>query len=231
MQESLDTGVAARKDGTASYFDAAAHKFDEFYREESKGWLRRFIDSTLRKSMRERYERTFQVLSPLQGKSVLDIGCGSGRYSVTCAELGAERVVGIDFARSMIDIARRIASESGHAGTVEFVEADYLTYSCHDKFDAAIVMGVFDYVLNPVAFLSKIVTDVRGTVVASFPVRYDLWMLQRKLRYLVVKRCPLYFYSSRRIRRILSQAGIVDYEIEKLHRDYVVHFQTLCQTR
>lgn len=46
------------------------------------------------------------VLGELHGKSVLDIGCGSGVYSRLLRERGAERVVGIDESAGMIDHAR-----------------------------------------------------------------------------------------------------------------------------
>jgi 2-polyprenyl-3-methyl-5-hydroxy-6-metoxy-1,4-benzoquinol methylase len=214
------------RDNTAGYFDLAAEKFDAFYEQESKSWLKQFIDSHLRKSMRERFERSFEVLTPLEGKSVLDVGCGSGRYSVICAELGAKFVNGVDFAPAMIEIASRIAAESGVAEKVEFTVADYLTHDCSTKFDAAIVMGVFDYVDDPAGFLRKIVSDVRGTVVASFPVRHDLWALQRKVRYRLFKRCPLYFYSASQIQELLDEVGVEDSNIMKLHRDFVVDFRT-----
>ena len=210
----------------AVHFDVTARKFDAFYEQESKTRWARFIDRHLRKSMSERFDRTFEVLAPLQGKSVLDIGCGAGRYSVVCAEMGAKYVLGVDFAPAMIKLARQIASESGLAETVKFVEGDYLTHNCSAPFDAAIVMGVFDYIADPVAFLRKISADVKGIVVASFPVRYDLWTLQRKIRYRFVKRCPLYFYSLTQIRNVMDQVGVTRYNIEKLHRDYVVDLRT-----
>ena len=210
----------------ATYFDVAAGKFDAFYQEGSKTWFGRLIDARLRTSMQERFDRTFQVLSPLKDKTVLDIGCGSGRYSVTCAELGAKLVTGVDFAPSMLEIARQIAEKAGLQQRTEFIQVDYLDYEVPERIDAAMVMGVFDYVPDPAGFLRKIAADVQGTVVASFPVRNDFWALQRKIRYRVFKRCPLYFYTPARLQEIFSQAGISDYHIEKCHRDYVVDLRT-----
>ncbi len=215
------------KNATATHFDYAAQKFDSFYEEESKNSLGRWIDRSLRKSMRERFDRTFEVLQPLEGKTVLDIGCGSGRYTVVCAELGARQVVGTDFAPAMIDIAQRISREAGLEDKVQFILGDHLDQEYPMTFDAAIVMGVFDYVADPVSFIQKTMNDVKGTVVASFPVRYDLWAFQRKVRYRLFKRCPLYFYSQRRLQTILEKAGVKQYNIRKCHRDFVVDFLTI----
>ena len=43
--------------------------------------------------------------SDIVGKSVLDLGCGTGRLSLGAAFLGAERVVGIDVDRLAIKTA------------------------------------------------------------------------------------------------------------------------------
>ncbi len=87
-------------------------------------------------------------------------------------------------------------------------------------FDCGIVMGVFDYVADPVAFLRRLIEVVPGRIVASFPVKYDLWAPQRKLRYRLFKNCPLYLYSRSRIESILAEVGVRSSRIERAHRDY-----------
>lgn len=47
------------------------------------------------------------ALPPLNGLEVLSVGCGSGVDTRWLAENGAQRVVGIDIAEGLIDIARR----------------------------------------------------------------------------------------------------------------------------
>lgn len=51
-------------------------------------------------------------LDDLQGKSVLDIGCGSGKYSVLLALLGA-RAFGFDISPVGVDRARELAEVNG----------------------------------------------------------------------------------------------------------------------
>lgn len=48
------------------------------------------------------------VLPELHGRSVLDIGCGTGGYSRLFRRLGARHVVGVDPAREMLAYAQRV---------------------------------------------------------------------------------------------------------------------------
>ena len=52
------------------------------------------------------------LFPPLQGKSVLDLGCGYGWHCKFSAEKGAVRVLGIDASQKMIEEAKRRNKES-----------------------------------------------------------------------------------------------------------------------
>jgi len=49
----------------------------------------------------------------LSGRSVLDLGCGTGRLAIGAAALGAAPVVGIDADASVVAVARAAASAAG----------------------------------------------------------------------------------------------------------------------
>ena len=50
--------------------------------------VERFIDCVWRGVVRRRLDVTLEELEPLQGKTVLDVGCGSGRFCLAYHVLG-----------------------------------------------------------------------------------------------------------------------------------------------
>jgi putative methylase len=58
------------------------------------------------------------------GKSVLDLGCGTGRLSLAAAFLGAKSVVGIDIDETAVKTAAENAAASGLEADVEWVIGD-----------------------------------------------------------------------------------------------------------
>src|SRR6185436_9292269 len=94
------------------HFDDDASRFDAIYN-ENKGPLARFIDNYWRGVVQKRLELNVERLRPLAGKKILDVGCGSGRFCIAFALEGASKVVGIDFAQAMIEIADKLANAAG----------------------------------------------------------------------------------------------------------------------
>jgi putative methylase len=60
----------------------------------------------------------------IAGKSVLDLGCGTGRLGLGTAFLGAESVVGIDVDRVAIKTASENAAQTGLSGRIQWVNGD-----------------------------------------------------------------------------------------------------------
>jgi hypothetical protein len=55
----------------------------------------------------------------------------------------------------------------------------------------------------------------------SFPKAREWRAPIRRLRFKLL-RCPLFLYSEGRVREIMSQAGLTDYECFDLGRDYII---------
>jgi len=193
------------------YFHRHARQFDSIYDWRSagfKGWLNRW----LRKDMFVRFELTFAHCSPLEGRRVLDVGCGAGRYALEFAARGAAQVVGVDVAPAMVELARKRARAAGLDGRCRFLLGTIDDLGETDPFDCAVAIGLFDYIDEPLALLRRMRELSRRVVVATFPARWTLRAPIRKLR-LWLKGCPVYFYSRSDIARLFSEAGFARHEI------------------
>ncbi len=104
------------------------------------------LDST--DVLRESFVRNGVDPTYFQGKSVVDIGCGSGRFTLAFAELGAEQAVGVDLGRDGLAIGRTTARTQGRRN-VRFVAATALQLPFADgAFDFAYCKGVLHHTGN-----------------------------------------------------------------------------------
>ena len=99
----------------------------------------------------------------LGGKSVLDIGCNAGFYSMEMARRGAARVVGIDSDARYLAQGRLAAETLGFAERIEFRELSvYDVGALGERFDLVIFMGVFYHLRHPLLALDLIRAHVAG---------------------------------------------------------------------
>jgi 2-polyprenyl-3-methyl-5-hydroxy-6-metoxy-1,4-benzoquinol methylase len=203
---------------TAQFFDEYAGDFNSIYGNEG-GVFTRITNKIFRRSMRIRFLKTLEGCNPIEGRSVLDIGCGPGHYSVALARLGAGRVLGVDVAEGMLDIARARAETEGVGDACEFFQGDFFTEDLGEEFDYVIVMGFMDYVEDAGAAVRRILSLTRGKAFFSFPVAGGLLGWQRELRY--KSRCALYMYTEERVREAFAGTG-ADVKIERIARDFFV---------
>src|SRR5437660_6887998 len=81
------------------------------------------------------------IPTDLRGKSVLDIGCNAGFYSIEMKRRGADRVLGIDFDQKYLAQARFAAEVCGVE--IEFRQMSvYEVANLGEKFDLVLFMGV-----------------------------------------------------------------------------------------
>jgi 2-polyprenyl-3-methyl-5-hydroxy-6-metoxy-1,4-benzoquinol methylase len=204
---------------TSEFFHSYAHDFNSIYGNNNT-FLNRFINRNFRASMRLRYEKTIEGCSPIVGKTVLDIGCGPGHYSVALAKKGAARVFGIDFADEMIAIAKQNARAAGVEGSCDFARQDFFADSISDKYDYTIAMGFMDYMSDPRKTIEKVLAATRGKAFFSFPADGGVLAWQRKLRY--KSRCPLFMYGLPQLQQLFSDVNSKKVNIERIARDYFV---------
>ena len=99
----------------------------------------------------EHFGRDKHSTRPLEGLSLVDVGCGGGLLCEPMARLGA-KVTGIDAVAQNIEIASLHAAESG-------LDIDYRATTAEDvlaageQFDIVLSMEVVEHVADPGAFL------------------------------------------------------------------------------
>jgi tRNA (mo5U34)-methyltransferase len=126
------------------------------------------------------------IPADLSGKSVLDIGCNAGFYSIEMKRRGADRVLGIDFDPAYLTQAR-FAAEIADCD-IEFRELSvYDVGALGETFDIVLFMGVLYHLRHPLLALDLIREHVardlmifqsmqRGSSkVLALEQNYDFW--------------------------------------------------------
>ena len=196
-------------------FEREATAFDAIYRQD-RGMFRTWFNRLFRRPIFERYQKAFEMIGNARGKTFLDVGCGSGIYSVDLALQGARYVLGVDFSSQMIQIARKRAKDNGVDGVCEFKEVNFFEMDSSSLFDFSIAMGVFDYLPDPVTFLQKMKSLTGGQAILSLPGNSLIRGPLRKLRYKFCAKGNVYYYCYEDIERIAKQAGYEHYRIDHL---------------
>jgi SAM-dependent methyltransferase len=204
---------------TKQFFDKYAYDFDALHGTQ-KNLFNRIVNPAFRKSMRLRFEKTMAYAHPIEGKTVLDVGCGPGHYAVAFAKAGAKKVVGLDFAPRMIEIATRRAEREGVCDKCEFIAADVLEFKTSEKFDYSVLMGFMDYVADPARLIDKVIGLTEDRILLSFPRDGGVLATQRRLRY--QRKCPLCMYEERDLAELFKRLGPLDYKMERISRDFFV---------
>jgi tRNA (mo5U34)-methyltransferase len=126
------------------------------------------------------------VPEDLTGKSVLDIGCNAGFYSIEMKRRGASRVLGIDSEPMYLAQGRFAAEVLGME--IEFRQLSvYDVAQLREKFDLVIFMGVLYHLRHPLLALDLIREHVAGDLllfqsmqrgsqeVGTLTSDYDFW--------------------------------------------------------
>jgi 2-polyprenyl-3-methyl-5-hydroxy-6-metoxy-1,4-benzoquinol methylase len=100
----------------------------------------------------------------LQGKSILEIGCGIGDNLIYCSHKGTKYAEGFDISSENIRIAKQ---KTKGCPKISFHKCSIEDYNSDRKFDFVLVWGVFEYVDSPTESLKKILSflDDNGTII------------------------------------------------------------------
>lgn len=189
-----------------TYFDERADRFASFYGNE------RLARALGRGPLFDRLRGAIDVVAAVGATRVLDVGCGSGPLFVPLASRGV-RVVGIDPAASMVELARREVAKFPELLTVE--QRRWEDIEEMDAYDVAVALGVFDYLDEPAELLRRM-SRAAPTVVASFPSP-GLRLRLRQVRY-GAKGVGVHGYGAGPIADLAATVGLEVVELRALGR-------------
>lgn len=115
-----------------------------------KLWEERKIEKKLNSSkvLLELLKRSKIDIKILKGKKVLDMGCGSGRFTNAFAKLGCKSVTGVDLGDHGLKVGRQFA-KMNKINNVRFIKASVLKLPFKDNsFDFVFCKGVLHHTGN-----------------------------------------------------------------------------------
>lgn len=139
-----------------TFFHGYAADFDSIYGHTKKrsAWDK-FLDKFFRRSMRLRYDLVLKNSANPAIQSILDVGCGGGVYCDALLNMG-KKVTGIDIAEGMLDLAKQKTKKFIDEGKANYIYSGYLEYPFNERFDAAVLVGFFDYISTPLDVFAKL---------------------------------------------------------------------------
>jgi len=156
------------------------------------------------------------AVAPFTDERVLEVACGTGRFSVMLAERGAD-VTGIDISGAMLGQAREKARAAGVADAVKFMRGDAARLPFpDDAFDVTFAIRFFHLADTPETFLAEMRRVTRGEILFdTFDARSArslyTWLLPMGSR----------LYTPTEVRDLVEGAGL---ELRDAVHDFVVPY-------
>jgi SAM-dependent methyltransferase len=110
-----------------------------------------------------------EIWNELNGKVVLDFGCGTGEQAIEIAQRGASRVIGLDMRESVLRQARDAAAVAGVADRCLF------TTEVREKVDIVVSLDAFEHFADPQGILStmrELIKDNGSAMIVFGPTWY-----------------------------------------------------------
>lgn len=156
-------------------------------------------------------EAVFALAGAKPGKRVLDIGCGTGIYTLELARKDAQ-VIGIDPSIEMIRIAREKLRRAGLKGHFVCGLAEALPFRS-EAVDVALAVTSLCFVSRPERAVEEMHRVIKpgGRFVVGELNRFSLWAYLRRLKGLFSDTIynQAHFWSRRELERLLGRSGFV----------------------
>jgi ubiquinone/menaquinone biosynthesis C-methylase UbiE len=156
------------------------------------------------------------ALAPVDEKNVLEIACGTGRFTVLLAERGAD-IVGLDISGPMLQQGRQKAQRAGVADHLEYMRGDAARLPFPENhFDAVFAMRFFHLADTPAKFLSEMARVSKDHV---FFDTFNGTSLRTTYNWLLPMGSHL--YSRSQVHRLVDDAGL---ELADAAHDFILPY-------
>jgi ubiquinone/menaquinone biosynthesis C-methylase UbiE len=160
-------------------------------------------------------------LAPLEGRTVLDVGTGTGRAAIALARRGAQ-VTGLDASAEMLAVAERRAADAGTRVTFVNGDAHALAFPSQ-SFEAVVCLRVLMHTPDWRRSLVELCRVARDRVVLDYPALSSAAALQAAGRHVAQRfgaRVEAYrVFSDRVFREALEENG---FRAIDSHRQFVL---------
>jgi len=162
-----------------------------------------------------------RFLGAVEGRSILDVGTGTGRAALLLAEQGAV-VTGVDASEEMLAVARRRAAEQ-HV-SVRFARGDAHALDFPDRaFEAAVSLRVLMHTPGWRQSIGELCRVARTHVLVDYPSAHSTAVLHafvRRLQHAAgAKTEPYRVFFDGEIARAFAASG---FRIQAIHRQFVL---------
>jgi ubiquinone/menaquinone biosynthesis C-methylase UbiE len=156
------------------------------------------------------------ALGPVEDKTVLEVACGTGRFTSLLADRGAD-IVGLDISPAMLKQGREKAQSVDVDDRLEFMRADAARLPFpDDHFDAVLAMRFFHLADRPASFLSEMARVSKEQVFFDTFKRFSFRSV-----YNFALPMGSRLYSSGEVERLLRGAGL---QLEGADHDFVLPY-------
>jgi ubiquinone/menaquinone biosynthesis C-methylase UbiE len=153
-----------------------------------------------------------RLAGAVDGRAVLDVGCGDGALASLFWQKGASSVIGCDPDAQMIARARTRAAEQNAAIGYAIADAAHLPFRT-ENFDIVTIVTVLAFVRQPERTLREIMRVLKpgGRLIIGDLGRWSLWAASRRIRGWL-RLAPVWsaarFRTATELRRLAEFAGL-----------------------
>ena len=210
-----------------NYFNDWAEDYELAFEEggREKSPFHRLINLLFRrKTFHLRTQHLSEILSTIDvnGKEVLDIGCGTGQLALQIA-LNGGLVTGLDISEEMINICNAKAHIAGVEDRVQFHVCDCIQEELPQA-DIVLCIAVIEYYKNSGPFLRKLCRSARSTLILC-DSRYIWWRAWLRKILAITKGFSVFYHEPAKVKAIVQESGMECVEETELHSFMTFLFQ------